>query len=431
LQVPAAGPSVAEQLERRRRAAVAEWDLTDEVVVVGAGDRIHVPGRGDLTYPYRSHSEYFYLTDRNDPGGVLAFDPSDGWIEFVVPVTAHEMLWGDGAQREDGGRPVAELPAWLAQREGRPIASLGCAVEGVAPDPELESVLRHALNRVRRPKDAIELDRMRRAASATAAGFSAIVPMLEEGVSEREVQIELEATFFRSGADILAFDTIVAGGPNSAVLHFAPTDRRFGEGELVLIDAGGEYRGYASDVTRTFGVGGRLTAEQRELYGIVRSAGLAAIERSTPGTEFTDIHWHAARVIAEGLVDFGLLRGDPDSLVERRTVSLFFPHSVGHMVGLGVRDAGGLLRGRPLDEDGFPRLRIDLPLEPGHGFTIEPGFYFVAPLLQNAEHREQHREAVHWERVDRMLGFGGIRIEDNVVVAEDGPPEVLTADIPA
>jgi Xaa-Pro aminopeptidase len=133
--------------------------------------------------------------------------------------------------------------------------------------------------------------------------------------TEREVQIELEAEFFRNGADFLAFDTIVAGGPSSAVLHFPPTARPFREGELVLVDAGAEYLGYASDVTRTYPVGGRFTAEQAELHALVRAAGVTATGLCTAGTEFKDIHWTAARVIVEGLVDLGLLRGSVDTLV--------------------------------------------------------------------------------------------------------------------
>ena len=270
---------------------------------------------------------------------------------------------------------------------------------------------------------------MREAERATRAGFAALAPLLEPGRTEREVQIELEAEFFRSGGDFLAFDTVVAGGPNSAVLHFAPTARPFQVRDLVLVDAGAEYRGYASDVTRTYPVGGRFTAEQAELHALVRASGLAATELCTAETEFRDIHWAAARVIAEGLVELGLLRGSVDALVERRTVSLFFPHGVGHMVGLGVRDAGGVLPGRQVDEADFPRLRIDLPLEPGHVVTIEPGIYFVPALLKDPELRERHRDAVNWERADGMLGFGGIRIEDDVLVTEQGF-EVLTDDVP-
>jgi Xaa-Pro aminopeptidase len=176
-------------------------------------------------------------------------------------------------------------------------------------------------------------------------------------------------------------------------------------------------------------VGGRFTGEQAELHGLVRVAGLAATRLCTPGTEFKDIHWSAARIIAEGLLELGLLRGTVDALVERRTVSLFFPHGVGHMLGLGVRDAGEVLRGRTVDADDFPRLRIDLPLLPGHVVTIEPGIYFVRALLHDPALRERHRDAVDWERAERMLGFGGIRIEDDVLVTEHGP-EVLTAGVP-
>jgi Xaa-Pro aminopeptidase len=270
---------------------------------------------------------------------------------------------------------------------------------------------------------------MRIAERATQAGFAEIVSLLEPGKTERELQIELEVAFLRGGADTLAFDTIVAGGPHSAVLHFSPTQRPVGDGELVLIDAGGECRGYASDVTRTYAASGKLSPEQQDLYSVVRAAGLAATERCTPGTEWTDVHRTAALCIAEGLIGFGILRGNPESLIERGTVSLFFPHGIGHMVGLGVRDAGGALRGRGGSDPGLPPLRVDLPLQEGYAMTVEPGIYFVPALLEDVTDRERHRDAVAWDRVDRLLGFGGIRIEDNVIVT-DGAPEVLTANIP-
>jgi Xaa-Pro aminopeptidase len=421
--------AIAEQLERRRQAVAADWNLSREIVVVGAGVPVPVPGRGDRTYPFRSHSEYLYLTDRERPGGVLAFDPDDGWIDFVAPVTRDELLWAGAPAGESSTTPVSNLDRWLAKRGDLPIACLGASVRGVSSNAALESELRAGLNNVRRRKDAVELRRMRAAERATAAGFAAILPLLVPGVTERAAQIELEAAFFRHGADFLAFDTIVAGGPNSAVLHFAPTARPLGDGELVLIDAGAEYRGYASDVTRTYPVSGRFTPEQAELHQLVRSAGLAAIQWCTAGTEFSAVHRIAALVIAEGLVQFGVLRGQAETLVERGTVSLFFPHGIGHMVGLGVRDAGEVLPGRQPDHDAYPRLRVDLPLLPGHVVTIEPGIYIVPALLRDPDIRGRHRGAVDWERAERLLGFGGIRIEENVLVTDDGY-EVLTDDIP-
>jgi Xaa-Pro aminopeptidase len=420
---------IAQQLERRRRAVAADWNLSREIVLIGAGEPVPVPGRGDLTYPFRSHSEYLYLTDRERPGGVLAFDPDEGWVDFVVPVTRDEMLW-EGAQEAHGaGIPAARLGTWLERRCGRPVACLGAPVPEATSDDALAAGLRRGLNRVRRRKDAVELERMRAAERATRAGFAVLVSLLEPGATEREVQIELEGEFFRHGARSTAYDSIVAGGPNAAVLHFPPSARPFNRGELVLVDAGAEYLGYASDVTRTYPVGGGFTSEQAELHALVRAAKEAATEHCIAGTEWRDVHWTAARVIAEGLVDFGLLRGSVDALVERRTVSLFFPHGIGHMVGLGVRDAGEVLPGREARNDDFPRLRIDLPLLPGHVVTVEPGIYFVPALLGDPELRERHRDGVDWDRAERMVGFGGIRIEDDVLVTDHGY-EVLTADIP-
>jgi Xaa-Pro aminopeptidase len=426
-------PDVVAQLERRRREVAERWGLTDEIVLIGAGSPIHVPGRADLTYRFRSHSEYLYLTDRERPEGVLAFDPGgEGWVDFVAPVTREERLWEGASPGDDDGTALDELERWIEARAGRRIALLGArgaATAGVSSDSGLERRARAALNHVRRQKDAVELARMRAAEAATRAGFAAAVPLIEPGRSERELQIELEAAFFRGGADALAYDTIVGGGPNSAVLHFPPGPRRFEPGDLVLIDAGGEVRGYASDITRTYPASGELTGEQAELHGMVREANLVATGLCAPGVEFRDIHRAAALVLAAALADFGLLRGTPEELVERGAVSVFFPHGVGHMVGLGVRDAGEVLPGREPGAAGFPRLRIDLPLLPGHVVTIEPGIYFVPALLEDAELRERHREAIDWEKAESMLGFGGIRIEDNVLVTEDGF-EVLTEDVP-
>ncbi|MFL5861383.1 MAG: aminopeptidase P N-terminal domain-containing protein [Solirubrobacteraceae bacterium] len=424
---------IARELARRRGAAAAEWGLVDEIVLIGAGDLISVPGRGDRTYPFHAHSEYFYLTDRNRPGGVLAFDPQEGWFDFVLEVTEEERLWSGAAGGEVDGIPLGQLSVWLGARRERSLACLGVppppAALEMSCDPALGEDLRLALNGVRRPKDEVELARMRAAERATSAAFAAVVPLLVDGTTERAAQIELEAAALRHGADAMAYDTVIGAGANAAVLHFLPTGRRMHTGDLVLIDAGAEYRGYASDITRTYAVGGRLDPEQQELHSVVHAAERAAIDCCAPGTEWVDVHLTAARVIAEGLVAFGLLRGEPTALVESGAVWLFFPHGVGHLVGLGVRDAAGPLRERRGTPPQIPNLRIDLPLRPGFVVTVEPGIYFVPAILQDAGRRRRHRDAVNWDRVDRMLDFGGIRIEDNVLIIEAGH-EILTADVP-
>jgi Xaa-Pro aminopeptidase len=429
---PVSEARIDQALERRRNAAVAQWGLVDEIVLIGAGDPISVPGRGDRTYPFHAHSEYYYLTDRNRPGGVLAFDPQEGWFDFVVEVTEEERLWSGATDDEPEGVPLGQLPVWLGARRERSAGCLGAPPSGeldVRCDAALSADLRLGLDVVRRPKDEIEIERMRVAERATRAAFAAAVPALVEGSTERSVQVELETAALRAGADAMAYDTIVGAGTNSAVLHFMPTDRRLSHGDLVLIDAGADYRHYACDITRTYPVGGRLSAEQAELHAVVHAAERAAIERCVPGTEWVDVHMTAAQVIAEGLVAFGVLRGEPSALVQSGAVWLFFPHGIGHLVGLGVRDAHGPLPSRRDTPPPVKNLRINLPLEPGYVVTVEPGVYFVPAMLQDPGHRARHRDAVDWDRVDGLMDFGGIRIEDNVLITDRGH-EILTADVP-
>jgi Xaa-Pro aminopeptidase len=176
-------------------------------------------------------------------------------------------------------------------------------------------------------------------------------------------------------------------------------------------------------------VDGEFSPEQGELYEVVRAALEGGIGRCRPGVEWRDVHLGAAMTIAEGLRSCGILRGRPESLVESGAAFLFFPHGIGHLVGLGVRDAGGPLAERRGDPPPFPNLRIDLPLERGMVVTVEPGIYFVPALLEDPERRRRHQDEVAWDRVDALLGFGGIRIEHNVLIS-DGDPEVITADVP-
>lgn len=421
---------IAQALEHRRAAVAAQWHGCDEVVLIGAGDLILRPGRDDMAYRFEAHSEYFYLTDRNQPGGVLAFDPADGWTHFTAPITVEDRLWS-GATGDDGDGPTtAQLSEWLTARASRTIAWLGSPLPEASLDAELSRDLRFGLSAVRRPKDEIELARMRVANRATMAAFNAALPLLREGVSERQVQIELESEAFRSGAEAMGYDTIIGGGTNSAVLHFAPTSRRFGAGELVLIDAGAQYLGYTSDVTRTYPVGGGLSSVQQEIHTVVHQALLTATDRCRPGAEWRDIHLVAGLTITEGLTAMGLLEGDPRTLVESGATWLFFPHGIGHLVGLGVRDAGGTpLRERRDEPKPYPNLRIDLPLEPGFVVTVEPGVYFVPAILNDPENRRKHRDAVSWDMVDQLIGFGGVRIENDVLITEDGH-EVTTGEIP-
>ena len=412
---------------RRARLAPA-LGLTDEILVVGSGHQQPKPELSDMMLPYSAHQEYYFLTGHADAmGGVLAYDPKSGWRSFVPEVTEADRVW-EGREQLPGD-PLDQFPAWLEARRGRRIALLGAPVPGALPDVTRSAEVREALKHARRPKEPGEIDLMRRCAAMTAAGYAAVQPFLRPGVTERRIQIELEAEYFRQGAAKTGYDSIVGSGPNAAVFHGSPSSRAAQEGEFILIDSGAEFERYVIDVTRTY-VAGKPSAFQRDLHQVVLNAEVRAIERCRPGVEWKDIHFAAAVDLVGGLVNMGVMKGDATALVEQEAHMLFFPHGIGHMLGLGVRDAGGLEPGRTKDpRPCLKNLRQDLILRPGYIVTIEPGLYFIPALLNDPARREKFREAVNWPLADKMLGVGGVRVEDNILVTAGGP-ENLTAAIP-
>lgn len=421
-----------EVLRARRARVAAALPLDDALLLVGAGDPIPLPEGTDQTYPFRAHADYFYLAGVECRGGIVAYDPrngpADGWVSFVPDITESERIWEGRIQA--AGTPMALFKSWLNARAGRPKAGLGAPVRGVDFDPLRSALIRPHFLHARRSKDAAELALLRRAAAATAAGFAAIQPWLRSGTSERTLQIEIEAAFFRAGATRTGYGSIVGTGPNAAGLHFEPTRREAQPGEFILIDAGAEIDRYVCDVTRTYVADGRPTAFQRDLHAVVSSAQERTIARCRPGVEWKDLHLQCASEMVEGLVSMGVLRGTASSLVDREVHTLFYPHGLGHLVGLGVRDASGTLPGRAKDpRASLQTLRTDLPLAPGYVLTVEPGLYFIPDLLNDPVRRERYRDCVNWDLVDRHQNLGGVRLEDNVLVTEEAP-EILTAAIP-
>ncbi|MEO8538777.1 MAG: aminopeptidase P family protein [bacterium] len=442
----------AVNLSDRRARIASAWEVRGGAVVIPAG--VHVPVEGtDQYHEFHPHPEFSYLTGANQPGAVLAFDPHDGWVLFAPLAGLEDRVWvGDGIDHEElaveTGMPVQPLELlghWLEQRRAEQVALLGNhdiverpraygleswnALE-LGLDDALAERLSEQVSEARRAKDAREVELMRGAADASLAGHLYALRNAHPGLTERQLQVEVEAEFFRHGAERTAYGSIVGTGSNGAVLHFSPTQRQMREGELVLMDAGAEFGGYASDVTRTFPAGPRFEGIQRDLYQLVLDVQQSAITDVRPGVEFKDLHMAAATRIAAGLVELGLLRGSPEALVGRDAHALFFPHGLGHMLGLSTHDAGGCLAGRsPSDRFGLKWLRADLPLQPGYVVTIEPGIYFIKALLDDPARRAEFADCVDWARVDALRDFGGIRIEDDVLVTEAGS-EVLTAAIP-
>ena len=223
------------------------------------------------------------------------------------------------------------------------------------------------------------------------------------GMSEYELQAEIEYVFKRNGAKSPGYPSIVGAGDNACVLHYIENRDFLHEGDLVLVDAGAEVDYYTGDVTRTWPVSGSFTGYQREVYDLVLRAQMDVIRMVRPGVPWHKLHETSVRTIAEGLLDMGILEGDLDEVIKEKTYNKFFMHGTGHWLGIDVHDVGSYAR------DGEPGR----PLEPGMVFTVEPGVYF---------HPEQDGYPEEFRGI-------GVRIEDDVLVTEDGC-EVLSRDVP-
>jgi Xaa-Pro aminopeptidase len=250
------------------------------------------------------------------------------------------------------------------------------------------------------------------------------------GGHEAQIRALIDGIFTAAGARPSYAPIVTVRGE---ILHCRSNPHPLGADDLLLVDAGCETpEGYAADVTRAWPVRGRFDARQRAVYEIVLEAQLQCIDRVRPGTEYLDVHMHACRVIAQGLRDLGLLRGSVDDLVAHDAHAVFFPHGIGHLIGLDVHDiedlgdrAGYAPDRRRSDRFGLAWLRLNRRLEPGMAVTIEPGIYFIPGLLNSPEVAEKYKSWIDLERARTYLGFGGIRIEDDVVTTQDRP-EVLT-----
>ncbi|MCK9354074.1 MAG: Xaa-Pro aminopeptidase [Gallionella sp.] len=391
-----------------------------------------VPRNGDTHYQYRHDSDFYYLTGFAEPEAVLVLIAGDEpkAILFCRDKDLDREIWdgfrhGPDAAREQfgfdaaytiaqldeklvelmGNQPVLYCPLGKDAEWDQRLLKLRAAVQakvrsGVRAPDELRDV-RALLHEARLIKDAHELDIMRRAAAITTDAHRRAMRFVRPDRYEYEVEAELLHEFCRHGARHPAYTSIVASGSNACVLHYIDNNCQLLDGELLLIDAGCELDGYASDVTRTFPVNGRFMGAQKDVYEIVLSAQTAAIAAVRPGTSWNAPHDAAVRVLAQGFVDLKLCHGSLDEVLETESYKRYYMHRTGHWMGMDVHDVGDYKTG------GDWR-----PLQPGMVLTVEPGCY-IRPA----------------DDVPLELWNIGIRIEDDLLVTATGN-EVLTLDAP-
>lgn len=387
----------------------------------------------DVEYPYRADNDFLYLTGFREPEAVCLLvpgHPKGEFVLFVRPRDRDREIWtgrragiegavelyhaDDAFKTEELERVVKE---YLGDREhlyyafGRDAAlnqnvtrwlqewRLGRPRSGKGPIGLLDpGALLHEMRLI---KSDVEVAEMRRAAMIAAEGHRAAIETARSGMYEYEIEALLDYAFRRNGASGPAYPSIVAGGANATILHYTENDQALAGGDLLLIDAGAEYHGYCSDVTRTFPVGTKFTKPQRQIYEIVLRAQLAAIEAVRPGVAVDAPHQRAVEVLVEGLLSVGVLEGDRAEVIANETYRPFYMHRTSHWLGMDVHDVGNYKSG-----ENFRAL------EPGMVITVEPGLYV----------------ALDAEGAAREFGGIGVRIEDDVLVTESGH-EVLTAEI--
>lgn len=389
----------------------------------------------DIYYPFRQDSDFFYLTGFCEPQAALVLVPGraqgqeilfcaerderkeryDG--EMLGPERAVQNLGVDDAfpigdiddilsglleGKERVFMTLGEYPRLDARVLGL-VAGIRAREAGGARPPGEFTDLKHMLHELRLVKSRKEIALMRRAAEITAAGHRRAMLTCQPGMTEGQLEAELQYAFMREGARCAAYPTIVGGGENACVLHYVDNRDELRGGDLVLIDAGCEYQHYAADITRTFPVNGTFSAAQRQVYDWVLKANLAAIDTCRAGQTFNEPHDAALRVLVEGLIELGVLQGEVQTLIEQERYLPFVPHKTSHWLGIDVHDVGDY----QFDESWRSFV-------PGMVLTVEPGLYFP-PSLQ--------------KEVPVALRGIGVRIEDDVLIT-DTHPEVLSADVP-
>ena len=436
-------PTLADTLRARRERLAA---LINFPVVLWSGQSRsrNFPAN---TYPFRASSHFLYLAGLPLVQAAIRLDGARLTL-YVDESTPAAALWHGPtpsrtelatAMGADAAYPLSELDehldgvaTLLVQDETTAAAQL---TERGLVNPTQDRALADALVQLRLTHDDAAIAEIRKAAQVSVQAHRAGMAATQAGQSEATVRAAMEAVIIAAGMTT-AYNSIVT--VHGEVLHNEHYHHVLQSGDLLLADVGAEaLTGWASDVTRTWPVTGNFSPTQRDLYDLVLAAHDACIEMAQPGVEYRDLHLLASRVLAEGLVDLGILRGAPESLVEQDAHAVFFPHGIGHLLGLDVHDMedlgdlAGYAPGRTRsDRFGLGFLRLDRPLQAGMVVTIEPGFYQVPAILQDPQNRDRYAAVVNWERLAQFQDVRGIRIEDDVLITSTGC-EVLTASLPS
>ncbi|WP_024530752.1 Xaa-Pro aminopeptidase [Serratia fonticola] len=419
-----------QEFHKRRQALLAQMAPASAAVIFAAPEATR---SADSEYPYRQNSDFWYLTGFNEPEAVLILVKSDETHNHSVLFNRVRDLTAEiwfGRRLGQGAAPaklgvdralafdeindqlhlllngldvVYHAQGQYAYADEILFGALDKLRKGFRQNLEAPATLtdyRPWLHDMRLFKSAEEVAVMRRAGEISAMAHTRAMEKCRPGMFEYQLEGEILHEFNRLGARFPSYNTIVGSGENGCILHYTENECEMRDGDLVLIDAGCEYRGYAGDITRTFPVNGKFSKPQREVYDIVLASINKALEMFKPGISIREVNDQVVRIMIAGLVELGVMKGDVEQLFAEQAHRQFFMHGLSHWLGLDVHDVGH-----------YGSASRDRVLEPGMVLTIEPGLY-IAP---DADVPQEYRGI-------------GIRIEDDILITQDGN-ENLTASV--
>ncbi len=418
-----------------------------------------------MNYPanpfhFRQDSDfiYFFGIDLQDLAGVMDIDSGKDYI-FGDDVDMDDIIWmgpqpmirelaskvgikdtypmgklTDFIEKaKSAGRKIHFLPPYRGENKmtlGALLKENPCQMKSKASEELIKSVVA-----LRSYKEPCEVEEIEKAVDIAYEMHTTAMKMCKPGVKEQEIFGMVEGISLAKGMGP-SFPIILS--VNGQTLHNHNHDNILSEGRLMVTDAGAETNThYASDITRTTPVGGKFNSRQKEIYEIVLEANIKAIQAAGPGKSNRELHLEACKILASGLKGLGLMKGDIDEAVAHGAHALFMPHGLGHMMGLDVHDMEGLGENyvgyndevKRSEQFGLAFLRFALPFKPGHVFTIEPGCYFIPELVAQWKSERMHTGFINYDKVEKYLDFGGVRIEDDILISEKGH-RVLGKPIP-
>ncbi len=448
MQIQNISNSLVDTLRQRRQRLATHIDFP-AILWSGRNSPRNFPAN---VFPFRASSHFLYFVGLPIPNAAIRLEAGNLELFIDDPAPGSALWHGEMPTREkiaeiigaDAAYPMAELESSLENAATIAVQDAGTWTQQsqllnrwVLPQSQPQDIdleLAKAIVELRLTHDEGALIELRKAAAVTVKAHKAGMAATPSAKIEAEVRAAMEGVIIAHNMTT-SYNSIVT--VHGEVLHNEQYHHPLQPGDLLLADVGAETEmGWAADVTRTWPVSGKFSSTQRDIYDIVLAAHDACIAKIHPGVEYRDIHLLGCTVLAQGLVDLGILRGNAEDLVERDAHSLFFPHGIGHLLGLDVHDMedlgdlAGYEEGRKRsDRFGLGYLRLNRPLRAGMLVTIEPGFYQVPAIINDDKVRSKYQYTVNWERLSQFADIRGIRIEDDVLVTKIGS-EVLTAALP-